>query len=105
MTSTTTIEKTMTLSAAEFAKSLAAFAGADVVIKDGKATVGVVSGEQAAEEGRFAQITFHPLPPRRVGGLLELPQAKVTITLANVPPDVQADFLRRFDIAFQRGGG
>lgn len=98
-TSPTTIEKFMTLSAGEFAKSLAAFAGTDVVIADGRAQMPV------GTEGGTAEIVFVPLPPRRVGGLLELPQAKVAITLRNVPAGDAEAFLRRFDIAFQRGGG
>lgn len=98
-TSPTTIEKIMTLSAGEFAKSLAAFAGADVVVADGRARMPVGTGGGAAE------IVFVPLPPRRVGGLLELPQAKVAITMRNVPASDAEAFLRRFDIAFQRGGG
>ncbi len=97
----TTIEKTMTLSAGEFAKSIAAFTGGDVAITDsrGRATVAV------NDKGGSAEIAFEALPSRRVGGLLELPQARVTITLANVPAAELDAFLRRFDIAFQRGGG
>ena len=95
----TTIVKTMTLSAGEFAKSIAAFTGGDVAITDKRATV-VVN-----DKGGSAEITFEPLPPRRVGGLLELPQARVTITLAKVSAAQLDTFLRRFDLAFQRGGG
>ncbi len=98
-TSTITHEKTMTLSVREFANSLAAFAGTDVTITDGRATIGV------NESGGWAEITYHPLPARRVGGLLELPQARVTIMLTGVPATDAEAFLRRFDIAFQRGGG
>ena len=97
---TATIEKMMTLSAAEFAKSMAAFVGPHVVIANASASVAIT------ESGGSATIAYHPLPPRRVGGgLLELPQAKVTITLTDVPPAEAEAFLRRFDIAFQRGGG
>ena len=99
-TSPVVIEKIMTLSAAEFAKSLAAFAGADVVISDGRATLALGAA------GGIAEIAYKPLPPRRSGGgLLELPQAKVAITLTGVPANEAEAFLRRFDIAFQRGGG
>lgn len=93
------ITKIMTLSEGEFAKSMAAFAGADVAIANGRAAVAVNA------KGGLAEIAFAPLPPRRVGGLLELPQAKVTITLTDVPAAEADAFLRRFDIAFQRGGG
>lgn len=98
-TSFPVIEKIMTLSAGEFAKSLCAFAGGDVAFVDGRARLGV------GDEGGVAEIAYAPLPPRRVGGLLELPQARVTITLTGVSPSAAQAFLRRFDIAFQRGGG
>lgn len=108
----TKIEKTMTLSAGEFAKSMAAFAGADVVIEDGRARIPVAGsggdGDAAASSQApgVAEIAFHALPPRRIGGgLLELPQARVTITLEGVEAAHAQAFLRRFDIAFQRGGG
>ncbi|MFV0369542.1 MAG: hypothetical protein ACK5KM_13895 [Hyphomicrobiaceae bacterium] len=99
MTTKTSIEKNMTLSASEFAKSLAAFAGADVVIVGGRATIPL------GHDGYMAEIIYHPLPLRRVGGLLELPQARISIILPSVATAIQSDFLRRFDIAFQRGGG
>lgn len=116
---TNTIEKIMTLSAGEFAKSMTAFAGGDVVFADGRAHVPVngSGGHAAAANDRIsecvadgdegvAQIEFIALEPRRIGGgLLELPQARVTITLTGVAPDAAAAFLRRFDMAFQRGGG
>ena len=95
----TTIEKTMTLSAAEFAKSLAALAGGHVTITDGCCVI-ALDGIRGS-----AKIIYEPLPSRRVGGLLDLPQAKVTLRLTGMTA-AQADiFLRRFDIAFQRGGG
>lgn len=93
------IEKTMTLSPAEFTKSMKAFAGDAVVIVGGRATLPV------DETAGTATIAFSPLPPRRVGGLLELPQAKVIITLVDVSIADAGAFLKRFDIAFQRGGG
>lgn len=107
-----TIEKTMTLSAGEFARSMVAFAGEDVVIKDGRARIPVAGaggdGDAAASSQApgVAEIEFHALPPRRIGGgLLELPQARVTITLEGVDAAGAQAFLSRFDIAFQRGGG
>ncbi len=95
----TVIEKIMTLSAAEFAKSMSAFVGTEATITDGRAHIAV------GEEGGMADITFVPLPPRRIGGLLELPQARVILRLSGVSAAEAADFCRRFDIAFQRGGG
>jgi hypothetical protein len=52
-----------------------------------------------------ATIRFEELPPRRLGGLVVLPQARVTLDLTTVPESDRARFLRSFDIAFQRGGG
>lgn len=108
----TIIEKTMTLSAGEFARSMVAFAGQDVVIADGHARIPVAGsggdGDAAASSPApgVAEIVFHALPPRRIGGgLLALPQARVTITLEGVDAAAAQAFLRRFDIAFQRGGG
>lgn len=99
----TTIEKTMTLSAGEFAKSLAAFADGDVTIIDGHARIDL---EESGGTAKItAEITYEPLPSRRVGGLLELPQAKVTVRLTGMTAEQADIFLRRFDIAFQRGGG
>ncbi|MCB1504661.1 MAG: hypothetical protein KDJ47_06750 [Hyphomicrobiaceae bacterium] len=94
------IEKKMTLTAAEFAKSMAAFVGEQVQIVNGRARV------STGENGSVAEVTYVPLPSRRIGGgLLELPQALVTITLAGMGALDAEAFVRRFDIAFQRGGG
>jgi len=57
-----------------------------------------------APHGR-ATIGFEPLPSTRLGGLLELPRAKVTIELSEIDAAHREAFLRRFDLAFQRGGG
>lgn len=96
---TRTVEKTMTLSPTEFAKSLSALAGGDSAITGRHATLDL------NDQGGSAEIVYMPLAPRRVGGLLNLPQAKVTITFSGVQPIEAEAFLRRFDIAFQRGGG
>ncbi len=50
-------------------------------------------------------IHVEELEKRRLGGLILLPQARVTLVLATVPESARAAFLRSFDIAFQRGGG
>ncbi|MCB1521219.1 MAG: hypothetical protein KDJ37_11685 [Hyphomicrobiaceae bacterium] len=90
--------KTMTLTRDEFAKSLAAFAGRPVDIVDGEAEL------PAGDAGRVA-VRFVALPPRRLGGLLLLPQARVTVVLDGLTEPEAAAFLKRFDLAFQRGGG
>ena len=52
-----------------------------------------------------AVITFSPAASVRLGGLLELPRARVTIRFDGGSAQARASFLRRFEIAFQRGGG
>ena len=41
----------------------------------------------------------------RLGGLLQLPRAKVSLKFRDVTPEQREQFLRVFDVAFQRGGG
>ena len=94
---TRTIEKLMSLSRVEFEMSLVALDPAAVLDANGHASVTFASTE--------ARIRFETLPDRRLGGLLAMPQARVRITLANATDAQAAAFLRRFDIAFQRGGG
>jgi len=52
-------------------------------------------GRRAWTEG--VEITWEPAPPRRIA-LLELPVLRVSLQAPEA-------FLRRFDHAFQRGGG
>jgi hypothetical protein len=51
-------------------------------------------------------LTLHwqPLPPRRIA-LLVLPRLGVRFAFDRVAPADRAAFLRRFDLATQRGGG
>jgi hypothetical protein len=44
-------------------------------------------------------------PPRRLTALLSMPRCLVTLDLSGLPDADRADFLARFDRAFQRGGG
>jgi hypothetical protein len=89
------LEKLMALTPAEFAGSLAVLHPA----WDGAIPVAIPSGS-----GRVS-IHFEALPSVRLGGLLELPRARVTLSLEGVSLADRAAFLRRFDMAFQRGGG
>lgn len=51
-------------------------------------------------------IRYEPLEGVRLGGLLALPRAKVTLNFTpEVLPAERTAFARRFDISFQRGGG
>ena len=95
------IEQLMSVSRAEFLASL-----------EHAGKVSQVSGDQwvcplvgANPLGGQAVITFALAPSVRLGGLLELPRALVTIRFDGGSTQARASFLRRFEIAFQRGGG
>ena len=51
------------------------------------------------------EIHFADAPPKTLGGLLALPQAVVTLVFSDSNNAARDAFVRRFDIAFQRGGG
>lgn len=91
------VEKLMSLSRGEFEKSIAALATGKIAIDDGVARL-------AEGDGRI-EIAFHALPPRRLGGLLLLPQARVTLDVQGLDEAAAVAFLQRFELAFQRGGG
>lgn len=50
-------------------------------------------------------VTYAALPTVTLGTLLALPRARVTVQFDDVPQPARVDFMARFDIAFQRGGG
>lgn len=91
------VVKTMSITRADFARSLARLDGAAVLDASGAALV------RAA--GICARIQFDALPERRLGGLLAMPQARVAIFLPEASAAEKTGFLTRFDVAFQRGGG
>ena len=91
------IEKLMSLSVAEFQASLAPLAGA--ALTAGQTSAGI------AVEGGTVEIVYEPRPSVTYGGLLVMPRALVSLTFKDVPDAGRKAFLRRFDIAFQRGGG
>jgi hypothetical protein len=91
------VEKLMTITRAELEASLAKLDPAARLDAAGHARVRIA--------GVAAALTFEALPKRRVGGLISLPQARVTLAFDGTSADERAGFLRRFDIAFQRGGG
>lgn len=93
---TRTVEKIMSASRDEFARSLAVLLG----VAAAPPTPAVV----ALGRGSVA-IAYDPLPAARLGGLLELPRARVTLSFDGVGVAEEDEFLRRFDVAFQRGGG
>ena len=92
------VEKLMSLTEQEYTASLQRLIG-DNVAEEKKAGVSVAVG------GGVVRIIFEALPMKKLGGLLELPQARVTLCFTNVSKDTRETFLRKFDLAFQRGGG
>lgn len=92
------IEKIMSLAPHEFVTGCTRLAGADDSVSDQEATIAVGSGRVV--------IRYQPMEGVRLGGLLALPRAKVTLTYTpEVSEDEQARFTHRFDMTFQRGGG
>lgn len=92
------VVKTMSITRADFARSLARL--------DGDAVLDAGGCAQVRAAGVHARIQFDALPPRKLGGLLAMPQARVTIALPDEASSAaRVGFLARFDVAFQRGGG
>lgn len=87
----------MSLAPNEFVASCERLAGANDHVSESRVELGVGDGQVV--------ITYEPLEGVRLGGLLDLPRAKVTITFDGVDPTEQEKFLRRFEVTFQRGGG
>jgi hypothetical protein len=91
------VRKTMALSRGEFEASVARLCGSACEGKDGALRVPLGGGT--------VSIAHRPLAPVRLGGLLELPRAEVTLAFEAVAEAEARAFLRRFELAFQRGGG
>ena len=94
----TIIEKTMSLTLAEFQRSLAKLTQdltADTSSDAAKITYGA---------GTVA-IAYKPLADVTIGGLLSLPRARVSLSFDALDETQQTAFLTKFDKAFQRGGG
>jgi hypothetical protein len=96
MTTPDHVEKLMSLTPQEFIDTLARlspstrdFAGAHVL----------------PVAGGTVRIEFTPQTSVTLGGLLALPRAKVTISFDGVDNAARDAFLKRFELAFQRGGG
>lgn len=98
MTSSNTVKKIMSATPNEFYRSLRTLAP-KVAVADGQTDFVV-----ARQEGE-AKISFTVLPPRRVTGLLSLPQMEVVIDLDGVEDHQRVSFMDAFDLAFRRGGG
>lgn len=92
------VEKVMSLSIEEFHKSIAVLTGHPPLST-------AASLVRFSEDGGRVEIGYAPLPGVTLGGLLALPRARVWIAFEGLDGDARAAFLRRFDLAFQRGGG
>ncbi|MEQ1695870.1 MAG: hypothetical protein ABL901_08520 [Hyphomicrobiaceae bacterium] len=90
------IEKLMSLSLREFQHSLCPLAGR---------TVGEVSAVSLPVADGSVTISYEARPSVRFGGLLEIPRAVVSLVFSGVTSQQQEVFMKRFDLAFQRGGG
>jgi len=97
MTEPCKVEKLMSISRAEFLASLVHIAG----VRETENGMWVVP----LDADGSATITFNKQASVQLGGLLELPRARITIRLDGGSAEARATFFQRFDMAFQRGGG
>jgi len=51
------------------------------------------------------KIQLEPLPKRVLSALIKLERWRVTIAISGYDEQAEAEFMTRFDRAFQRGGG
>jgi hypothetical protein len=93
----TPIVQTMSISRDEFRKSVLAIDPSALAVAADRFRLAVPPGH--------VTIGYAPLPGVRLGGLLDLPRAEVSLDFEGLDAVEQAAFLRRFEIAFQRGGG
>ena len=92
----------MSISPAEFERSVAALGGPVERIDAGAGRL-VLRFALAAGS---ASVRFEPMTPLTIAGsLLSLPRGEVAIAFDGADETAAKAFLRRFEIAFQRGGG
>jgi hypothetical protein len=89
------VEKTMSATPSEFHRCMA--------VLDAALTP-ALSHTLECDSGTIT-VTYVALPGVTLGTLLALPRARVTVRFVGVPPSARAEFMCRFDLAFQRGGG
>lgn len=92
------VEKIMALTLDDFHRSLKALAP-NLALANGQTNVEIDEG------GAPVSITFEQQEGATLGGLLALPRAHVTLAFKSMDEEHRAQFLARFDRAFQRGGG
>ena len=96
MTTPARIEKLMSLTPQEFVDTLARL-GPPNHQPDGSYRFELTGGT--------VHISYVPQKGVTLGGLLELPRAKVALDFDGVSEQTRAEFLKRFEFTFQRGGG
>ena len=89
------VEKTMSATPSEFHRSMA--------VLDASLTPALAHSLEC-NSGTIT-VTYDVLPSVTLGTLLALPRARVTVRFVGVPSADRAQFMSRFDLAFQRGGG
>ncbi len=90
------IEKAMALTMSEFRSGIAQLTHLDLGENEGKVRIPCGCGD--------VLVSFEQLPNVRLGAL-ELPRAKISFLFTDVEEGPRRDFLRAFDLVFQRGGG
>ena len=96
------IEKTMAITPAEFVRGMERMAVMTRTTpdhEDAQQTWTVALGAGSAT------IAFSQLPPKTLGGLMKIMQARVALSFDNVSDTDRDDFIDTFDLTFQRGGG
>lgn len=93
----TVIEKTMSMTEREFEAGCLRLASPGDAVDGLEARYGLGPGS--------VTVRYAPLPEVRLGGLLALPRASVTLTFDNASEADQKAFVAKFDQVFQRGGG
>jgi hypothetical protein len=96
MTTPATIEKLMSLTQQEFIDTLARL-GTSEKLADGSQSFQMSNGT--------VRVSYTAQPGVTLGGLLALPRAKVLLAFDSVDEKTRAEFLKRFEFTFQRGGG
>ncbi len=91
------LTREMSITHKEFLRLLPlAVQGASVSRRDNRLTIKTTAGR--------VTITLAPETTRQLG-LLEFPVTTVTMEFHDCNPSEQEAFLKRFDLAYQRGGG
>ena len=91
------IEKLMSLTLREFQYTIAPLAGGPLASDR--------NDVQIALAGGTVVVAYDPRPSVRLGGLMDMPRAIVSLTFRGLSQPERDAFIKRFDFTFQRGGG